>query len=237
MGDDGKGISLDDVYRLLSIKLDGVDNNVEELGSKLDKEVLVLKNKIREVEETNRDLQKRLDTAERKLKYKNLIFFGINEQQFETDEHILQSIKTIIIDNLGIQNFYVSSEIANAYRLGRKTVKSRPLLVEFVSNFTKKVVVSKRSQLKGRKIFIAEDLTEKERIERKILVEAVKRARSNRINAFLRGNKLVVNGEVFSYDDVLENKHSSYYSPPAPSQAASVPSNPSIQSLPCFPGD
>lgn len=136
-------------------------------------------------------------------------------------------IVKIIINKLKITNFR-NEELTNVYRIGKKKTNShRPILVEFFSANRRKEVVAKRTLLKGSKIFINEDLTTEEREERKVLLKALQQARSSNKQCYIKNNSLVIEGNTYSYGDIIEEKHLGqnsslpYHSPP-PQQSIAI---------------
>lgn len=79
-----------------------------------------------------------------------------------------------------------------------KTDKGNPIKLEFVSYLKKSVIFKNIGKLKGTKIFIANDLCLEDRATQSILQQHLKHARSNNYCAKIKGQTLIVNGEVYT---------------------------------------
>ncbi|KAJ8977889.1 hypothetical protein NQ317_010084 [Molorchus minor] len=160
----------------ISNKIDGLEGKLKNIEQKYDTTIAELEQKAQTFEIENIELRKRLIDVERKLKRKNLIFYGI---------------------------------------------------VEEIGENVKKEIIKNRRNLKGSNIYISEDQTTEDRKERKVLVEHLKLARSKNKLAQLKGNKLVIDGEIYVYADLEHKEHDGYYSPPPTREASSAPATPS----------
>lgn len=217
-------ITIEDVYKALlnfnetlTKKIDGVETEIKKLTNKINSEISEAKHKINKIESENIVLKNRLKAVERKIKNKNLIFYGIQEKVNETYIELIEEIGKIVIENLQITGFG-SHEITNIFRLGKKSDRSRPILVEISSILTRNNIISNRTKLKGLNIFISEDLIKEDREERKVLIEATREAKGANKQAYLKGKNLIIEGLSYSYADVQEKKHLStleHYPPPA----------------------
>lgn len=204
--EENANITLNDIYKLLqstntnlSTKIDSVKQNCVKIDEKLSKELQEAQEQIRFLESENLSLRQKLRSIERKsLKY-NLIVYGLAETGRNNNLDTRKQIEALFLDKLEID--LDPYDIRNCYRLGQNTEKTRPILVEFLSNFTRSVILRNRTKLKGTKIFIQEDLTFEDRQERKILVEKLKEAKEKNIPAILKGNKLVIEGRTYTYSD------------------------------------
>lgn len=232
-----KKVSIEDVYSALinfndnlTKKIEGIERELKHLTSKINTEVSEIKEKVSKVELENIQLKARLSVVERKLRNKNLVFYGVQEHQNENDRDILKTVQDLIKNKLEIKDFNIS-EVSNAFRLGKKldNGKIRPLLIEFITYFRKKEVISKRTKLKGSKIFINEDLTNEDRKEKNVLIKVAKEVKQHYdITAVIKGKIISINGNTYTVEDIQNRKHliTSYDSPPPPRNAVSEPSTP-----------
>ncbi|KAK9710717.1 hypothetical protein QE152_g25884 [Popillia japonica] len=97
-----------------------------------------------------------------------------------------------------------ASDINDIYAIGKQTTK--PIIVKFISYLKKKEVLKNVRQLKGTKIVVAEDLIYEDRQRNRILRKHLLAARSKLLNAFIKANKLYVNGEAFTADQLIEKE-------------------------------
>ncbi|CAH1179648.1 unnamed protein product [Phaedon cochleariae] len=117
----------------LNTKIDGVKEDISDLGSKLSNKVSELEARVNRIETDNAELKTRLLQAERKLKSRNLIFYGLRENENEDKRDLLKTVSAIISNELKVN--FQSIEIIDLYRLGKKTIKPRPVLVALLSGF------------------------------------------------------------------------------------------------------
>lgn len=107
---------------------------------------------------------------EKRLKKKNLIFIGLPEKESskaDLENIVLDVFKKYINPN------YSNPDIDEAFRLGRKSDKMRPILVTFSSIKTRDAILANRTKFKGSKIFVNGDLpTEERQLHQKLLSEA-----------------------------------------------------------------
>lgn len=204
---EGKRISLEDIYTLiqsgnsiLSNKIDNVKKDLESLASSVKSEIVQINQKINSLEEENKLLLDRLKKTERLQKKNNLILYGIKEREIEGAEVLIKSVTDIFHNNLGIT--LDQTHFSNCFRLGKKTEKPRPILLELLSYFKKQDILKKRAHLKGTGVFISEDLIPEERAERRFLVNKLKTAKINHHSASIKGNKLIVDGTEYSAHDL-----------------------------------
>ncbi|KAJ8962756.1 hypothetical protein NQ318_001154 [Aromia moschata] len=122
-----------------------------------------------------------------------------NVQQV-TPEIICDELKKEIDINLNISDFN------NVYPLGKQ--ENSPLKIEFLSYLKKTTVLKNAKKLKGKKLSIANDLTQKQRIENKLLRKHLYLAKEDKNkNCYIKNNKLYVNGEAYSTEQlqIIEN--------------------------------
>lgn len=153
--------------------------------------------RIKLLEEENRELKLKLEQTERRLKKNNLIIFGLEKQEKDTN-FLCAEIKKVLKVDLS------ASEINNFYSLGKQP--KAPLKLELVSYLTKQKILKNTKLLKGTGIFIAEDLTYQQRQEQRALKTYLNEARASQHykKSFIRGNKLVVDNVKYTLDDLKE---------------------------------
>lgn len=231
-----KDISLKDIYNLINTvntnltqKVDNIEKDITDLALRINKEVNDIKSHVDKLKIENAVLRNRLKTTERQIKRNNLVIYGIVEEDDETQENVLESFVVLLNEKLQVN--LCTKDFTNCYRLGRKSNRSRPILVTLMSNFHKQLILRQRAQLKGTSVFINEDLTIEDRNERKVLIEALKGARAKNQNASLRGRKLMIDGTWYTSSDINQAKagriESGYYTPPPARTIVSEPNTPS----------
>ena len=205
----------------LELEVKNLKTNHENL--KLDHEELKLNhtNLQREHETLNRKvtgMSKKLDQLENQSRRENLVFHGLKDKSNETWEESESNVRKYIFEDLGLDETRISVE--RAHRINTKS-SPRPVIVKF-SLFKDKDRVLKAyrekrsneqengSQTSGqdasdrnaeRGVRVAEDFSARVRRIRRclhpFLIDYLKETQ----DAYIRFDKLVVNGTVYSYDE------------------------------------
>lgn len=181
-----------------------------------------LNSRIRTLEKENRQLKNKVEILDRESRRNNLVIFGLNSVPREVSVDFISSqIKQLLDVQLD------ESNINNLYKLGN--AENSPIKLELVSMLKKREILLNCRKLKGSKIYIANDLTEKQRGEYKILREHLSRAREDTENScYIKGNKLYVNNVAYTVEDLkyeTEPEPRSYSSPPTPNITSKPASN------------
>ncbi|KAI8435136.1 hypothetical protein MSG28_003513 [Choristoneura fumiferana] len=187
-----------------------MDKNMELLFSKLEeklnqqtlaistevtKTVLqALDEKFKSIEEENKNLKTRITTLEQKIDYlekdkrrNNLVFFGIEEKS-KSEAELVDYIKEIVEDT-GIH--LESQEIANVYRIGQRSDKSRPVIVSFTTKWKKHLIQKNKSKF-TQGIYFKEDYPKEVLEARKKLQPQLEEEQKKGNIAYLKYDKLVV---------------------------------------------
>ena len=105
------------------------------------------------VEEELRLVKTKLERMEAQERRNNLVFFGLRENERETDEEAEESLRLMLDELLGIP----AISIERCHRLGRRGTPNRPVIVKFSFFKEREMVLKKRSMLRGTRIFVDED--------------------------------------------------------------------------------
>lgn len=166
----------------------------------LEKRVLALEREIIELRQYATELEDyilQLDTTSRK---RNLVITGLTENKGESTDFL----------SLKIFNFFhpyvatlETTDIDCAYRLGKKSGKSRPVICKFVCEKTRNEVYAIRSELNddnaSPKVYLNEDLPQLVNNRKADFRTIMKLAKSKKIPASYQGNKLTVNNVTYSH--------------------------------------
>lgn len=163
-------------------------NKIKEKNEKLEHELDILKS---ELEGIRRDLKKN-----------NIILYGLKE-----DENIDDEVLNIIQNVLKVD--CTRTDILNIQRIGKRvSEESRPVRVELFNHQLKhKIFANIKTcveELKQHKISLSYDYTKEELVKRKVIVQYLKEARKRKHKAIIRGDNLIVNGDEYSYEDLIE---------------------------------
>lgn len=156
--------------------------------------------------EKHRKVENRCILLERSCRKNNIIIFGLKDDVENIVQYTIDKINELLQLNLDINNF-------NNIRLIGNPQKQRPLLVEFVSFLTKLEVCKNCYKLKGTGVSISDDLCPEDRQTRKLLLEHQKQARSKGMRSFVRGQKLIINDEVFTLETLERQEENTENAP------------------------
>ncbi|KAG5862712.1 hypothetical protein JTB14_014975 [Gonioctena quinquepunctata] len=231
---EGTEVSIKDVYLLLkgvnenlSKRIEVLEATTRSLTTVLQEEVETIRNKVEILEKKNISLKNQLSKFEKQLKLNNLVIYGIEENQNENQEILINKFSELATTKLELK--ITRTEINNIFRLGKKAGHNRPILISLSSQIKRQEILRNARKLKGTKIVITEENGELE--ERKILLGALKEAKSNNKTAFLKRNKLIVEGESYTVADIENAKkldrEESYFSPVTERKVVNEPPTPS----------
>lgn len=181
-----------------------IDENINTVNAKLDKVVQEMK----QVKEENRKLksvvaeqEKRIDNLEREVRKKNVVIKGVMDEEEENENKSKEKI-TLLLQKMGV-NIDMNMDIEEIRRLGNYVEgRKRPIIVKLTKERTKILILQNARNLSGTDIWIDEDFSKTVQEERKALVPHLKEERKKGNRAYLRFNKLIVNGEAYTIKDI-----------------------------------
>lgn len=202
-------------------KISCIENKFEDLKKTMesanDKFLAEVKSTVVNMNTNNKNLENRIQILENKRveldkedslwksvfwKKNNLIMYNLREKEDENLQQLEDSVMSIIRDKLSID--ITIKEIDWIKRIGKKekVVRNRPVLIKVISYRTKIEILRNCNKLRGLNISISEDFPVSVRQIRKELLFFKKKAQEKRKKAFLRYNKLIVEGQVFTLDEL-----------------------------------
>ena len=168
--------------------------------------------KVDELNKSNGDLLNTLDYLEGQSRRQNLKFYNMSESVGETWEQTETKVRDYIQNDLGLDSGSLSIE--RAHRLPGK-FKPQAVIVKFsfykekerILQKYREVMRSTRSSASNSTngIRIGEDFTERVRKQRAILMPFMRQAIDSGKRAYLRHDKLCIDGQTFIYDDTNKN--------------------------------
>ncbi|XP_029840623.2 uncharacterized protein LOC115324217 [Ixodes scapularis] len=185
-------------------KFDKLAKKVEQIEVTVE-ETQELRNQMTSIEKNVSSVQTELTECQRKLvdledrsRCNNLMVFGVSEDAGETAD-ILRSkvLDGIFVEKLGIR----TNSVERLHRVGRKTNRSRPIIIKFFDYNEKNNLLKKRRLLKGTKITLEHDYSWVTLQKRKLLWESSKPNRDNGETAFLIHDKIKIGNDIFEWDD------------------------------------
>lgn len=156
--------------------------------------------KVNDTEKKFKELEIKYEKLEKSLRKNNIIIFGLRVPDSETLlEHTLQ----LFNERLGLDLH--ENDINDIYLIGKQKVE-KPVIVKLVSYLKKVAILRNAKKLKGSKIFISEELNLEEREGRKILVQHLKQAKERATNAYIKGDKLYINGNSYTAQQLIDEE-------------------------------
>ena len=193
----------------LNGKLDGVKNDVQDIKehfAQLQEEVNELKDDMGSLKSENEELkscndslcqkveglEKQIDDLEGRSKRNNLLFFGLEKEEGETNESSEQRLQELFTDKLELAE---SVDFDRVHRISSKP--NSPLIARCVFYKDKVKILKARSKLKGSKIFIGEDFSTTVREVRKRLTPLMKEKRDRGQRVSMVYDHLIADGKKF----------------------------------------
>ena len=209
-------------------KLDSISRDIQNLRKSLEhnqNEVSDIRNKIGQIENNHQKLsaqvadieflrqenillKSRLERLEMYSRRDNLIITGLAESEDEDTQNVVQTFFQTLL-----KEAYKPVPLVRCHRLGVKVRenrgnKGRPFIVRFANSFDRERIWSKRRELKGSDVWLNEDFPATVEANHKRLYPILKQARSQKIKATLAADKLIVEGKMYTVEDLcslLEN--------------------------------
>lgn len=204
--------------RELKQEIYAINNSYEERISKLE-------NQNKHLQHTVIQLQRRIRIIQlqRRIR-KNLVIFGISS----TEPDLRECVVKLFRESLEVD--ICDSDIRELYRVGSNNDQNKqPIIVEF-NLYCKKLLVQKNARkLKGTTIAIGQDQCIEDRTTYKILLKHLKEARSKGIQAYIKGDEIVIGSETYNTHDLEEGIHKQISPLEKKNKSDSAPSTPDPQ--------
>lgn len=174
------GLQIKETDAKLSLKIDDLNGKISTLQPQLD-----------ELKINQQKQEERLDFLEKELRIRNVVFFGVPDQE-NTYTELEKEILNIINNDLQINTN--SSEIQHVRRIGKKGENPRPINVGFTTYSKKIAILKNKYKLAQTDLYLKEDFPPKILKERKQLQEQLILETEKGNKAFIKYNKLIVRG-------------------------------------------
>ncbi|KAI5738073.1 hypothetical protein M8J77_002623 [Diaphorina citri] len=172
--------------------------------SKLNNTNKAIEKKVDEIKESNAEmrekvqsLEKRIDPIERERRQKNILIYGLKEEQNET----WQALENMVLNTFQNQmkiNIQLH-EIDRIKRVGRKVSSEGRLVIVTLTTIRRKIdIIRNRRELRGTTVRIQEDFTKEVVEARKRLYPQLKMMREKGRKAVMRYDKLYIDGVVWN---------------------------------------
>lgn len=187
-----------------------INNNKDYLKKEIQSENLKILKKIEEQKKKVDDLltsqinlECKFSQLHKNTRKNNIVIFGLNipDKEELISYTLLQLNKylELTIEKRDLNNIY---QLRSGRSLG--TTNTPPIKIEFISYLTKSEVLINAKKLKGTNIFVSHDLSPQEREDFKVLNRHLKIAREKSDTAKIQKDKLIVNGNTFTIQNLRE---------------------------------
>lgn len=170
---------------------------IEATEARLLMKIEELKYTVLELQKENKVLCEENEFLKQESIKRNIVVFGLNKKRVDiTAEKLCRDLNGLLDTDLS------EKDLSDFYPLGK--TDNCPIKIEFISNLRKKAVMKNCPKLKGKGVTIANDLTQKQRAEIKILRKHLFLAKQEGKykDCFIKGNKLNVNGIIYTADEL-----------------------------------
>lgn len=159
------------------------------INDNINEKFQIIEQKHTEIEKKLETQENRIDIIEREIRKKNLVFFGITESETNYYE-LLSLVRRMINENMNIEcNNY---DISCVRRLGRKSDRTRPVVISFQTMEMKIKIMKNKKSLEGTDWYIKEDYPPKILQKRKELQVEVTKQREQGLKAVIKYDKIVI---------------------------------------------
>lgn len=191
--------------QLTAIKkeLTGISSTVTNLTSDVKQikgDLAGTKSDVSLIQKQNSELRKTVQSLDNKLRKNNIVIYGIDNSENESQALLEKNICTFINSKLNVD--VASNDIETCYRLGKNFDKPRPVLVRFCNYKIKSAIFGNVKNLKNSGFAISDDLTPHERGLRAKLIKYKNKASNMQLRCRIYKNKLVVEGISYSIDEL-----------------------------------
>ncbi|KAF4530976.1 hypothetical protein B566_EDAN018621, partial [Ephemera danica] len=181
----------------LTESIDVVRQSLEKYEITCKKQYTEVKTEVAELREDKKNMSRAIEQLETARRKNNLMIFDIPEVEGEKPEAVVRDICNQLNVTLG------SSGISEAYRVGRQK-GNRPIVCK-ITVFEKKMEIMRQNNANNRKFSIMPDITQTARDHRKALKPFQDIARKEGRHAFIRGDRIIIDGKSFTRDALCQS--------------------------------
>jgi hypothetical protein len=182
---------------LIQQELSNVRHTMDEFKTCCTSQYKEMKEEIANLKERNEELLDMVNTHENAVRKNNIIIHGVEEKDTISAEQVVTSICA----ELGVT---VNNEnIAEAFRIGRNKGK-RPIVCKLNTFKKKKEIIDKSRGMTSTPYYITHDLSKQEREAKQKLRKYREYAISQNLTAYIRGTKLIINGQAWTHDELQD---------------------------------
>lgn len=173
------------------------------------------------MEDRVRWLEEKVDYLENQSRRNNIVLYGVGEEEDESWDMTSEIVRHVIRQTGVAMN---ERDIERAHRVGHGRYP-RPIVCKLAHYKVKEEIIRSARFLRGTGVAISEDHSRRVREERAFLKRHLIDARKQGARAFIRFDKLVINGRVRSRRELEEmrRQHQEQTASPAPEVPTSTP--------------
>ena len=146
-----------------------------------------------------KEMCKKSESHERKLRENNLVIFDFKEDTSETPESLRATVEEKIMQRLRLTDVIIDL----VYRKGqRDSEKTRPVILRLVKLWDRERIL--KAKRNWSEVSIREDLTPEQRQERKIIGSLVSKAKSQGKEASHERTYAIIEGTKISYEQAKQ---------------------------------
>lgn len=135
---------------------------------------------------------------------KKIVLYGFDEYYEEPENNLHTRLIELFREFMNVD---LMGYIEETYRIGKRSSRNRPLVIELLSKRMAAYLKENCNLLQGTKLFLSEFLDDNARKERNLLREEMLKARRQGSYAIIRDNKLFVNGKIINKINNTPNSH------------------------------
>lgn len=207
------------------LKLEKVEENITtRINNNIDEKFSSYQEELKALREVTEKQEIRLDIVERQIRQRNLILFGIKEEEQNYFE-----LEKIVVDIINVQLDVPcnKTEIEFVRRMGKKSNNPRPICFGLTTLGKKINILKEKSKLEKTGAYIKEDYPPKILKLRKDLQEKLMEEREKGNKASIRYDRIVIlkNSAQDKKREENNNKRPLEISPPRPSTSTAMSQN------------
>lgn len=204
-----KEITNAQLYEMLTKKIDEKFDtymkHIQKENIKIKKTVERTKREVDRLKGENRELQDRVLLLEKRVRKNNVAIFGLKVREETLLDDFVNQVEQLL--NITIS----TDDISSIYQ--PKSKNNPPIIVEFI-RASKKAEIFRQikpniRKLKQARVYIANDLSKEERLIGKFLRGECERARRENKTAKIVKGQLIIDGDVYGYDSILQLENNS----------------------------
>lgn len=165
------------------------ENITKNINTNINEKFQNLESKNEQLEKKIVDQERRIDAVEKEIRKKNLVFFGIQENEKSYWE-LEKTMLTVINEKMNVG--CLTQEISSVWRIGKKGERTRPIIVSFNSLGKKIEVIKKKKLLQQFDIYVSEDFPIKIIQKRRELRVELKQLLDQGKEAYLKYDKIII---------------------------------------------